>query len=289
MNDRFLKLANSAPTEEQRNVFLQQHFRLSVRSALDSCRGCEYWTGHHTGFQGKTPAFCSFVTQLPLNDGLPELERQLGTIGYRLEDVCRISLAGCSPANPVEQYGYRYQAASLCKSNFQWQLGLASSRVFVLLGLEACTYLFGDQPKNLQDVRGNWTELITPNGTKQFWFVTDHPGHVKNNPVMRDLMREDFEKLGSLLHYAWAVQMAELHPGSRFEHQLTYEQICDVVANDIRAALARIPPGKRSDEFMRLMLRIVRDPTGLAARALWDDEMARKCGVDLTVWPSREN
>jgi hypothetical protein len=111
--------------------------------------------------------------------------------------------------------------------------------------------------------------------------VTENPGLINGNKVMQGLLREDFTKLSSLLHYAWAVHMTELYPQSGFEHQLTYEQICDVVANDVKQALLDIPPGQRSDEYMRIMLRIVRDPTGLAARAFWDDEMARKCGVDL--------
>lgn len=286
-NDRFLKLADSAPTPEQRNLFLQQHYRMLVRGQIDSCQKCGYGRGSHVGFQGKTPAFVSFISQLPLRDtaGLFELESQLEGIGYKMNDVCLLSLASCIPRDMPVEYADRYHAVEYCRGNFQTQMQLASSRVFVLLGLEAASLLFGDQPKNLQDVRGNWTELKTPSGVKQWWFVTDHPSYVAGNKVMQGLLREDFQKLGSLLHYAWAVNMTELYPGTSFEHQFTYEQICDVVANDIKQALLGIPAGERDDEFLRIMLRIFRDKTGLAARAFWDNNMARKCGIDVDKDP----
>jgi len=98
------------------------------------------------------------------------------------------------------------------------------------------------------------------------------------------ILQNDFSALGSLLHYAWATQMQEMYPGSTFEHGMTYEQICDVVANDVKQALLRIPAEKRTDEYMRIMTRICggRDNAGMAARALWDNGMAVKCGVDVS-------
>lgn len=286
---RFLALANSAQTVEQRNLFLQQHYRQLARKQIDSCQNCGFARGSKPGFQGKTPAFASFISQLPIRDtgGILELENQLKGIGYRLQDVCLMSLAACSPRDIATEYADRYHAVGQCRGNFQMQMQLASSRVFVLLGLEAASLLFGDQPKNLQDVRGNWTELRTPDGTKQWWFVTENPSYAAGNKIMQDLLREDFRKLGSLLHYAWAVNMSELYPSSNFEHQFTYEQICDVVANDIKQALLDIPPGERDDEFLRIMLRIFRDKTGLAARAFWDNNMARKCGIDVDSNPEQ--
>lgn len=279
-SDRFLKLAQSAQTEEQHNLFLSQHYRYTVRSQINQCSLCPAGQGGHIGFQGKTPSFVTFITMLPMRStaAMMEFETQLNSIGYRPADVCWMSMVACEWSGSVGSD--RFQLASICHGNLVQQMQLSSSRVFVLMGLDAASLLFGSEPKNMQDIRGEWLEQVN-GGQKQWWFVTENPAIVNGNKVMQGLLREDFTKLASLLHYAWAVHMTELYPQSGFEHQLTYEQICDVVANDVKQALLDIPPGQRSDEYMRIMLRIVRDPTGLAARAFWDDEMARKCGVDL--------
>ena len=278
--DRFLKLANAAASEEQRAMFMQQHFRLNTQLKIEECRGCfRGGIGNCVGFRCKTPAFLSFVSREPLgNVELGVIGSLLPGVGYSGDNVCFISMISC--ARPQQQgdpnLGLCEEA---CRINLNWQMALASSRVFVLLGADSAHLATGERLGSLKDVRGSWYESRNSLGAKQFMFLADYPS-LDN----KQLLQQQFEQLGSLLHYAWATQMQELYPGSSFEHQMSYEQVCDVVANDVKQALLRIPAERRTEEYMRIMTRICggRDGAGLAARALWDNAMAVKCGLDVS-------
>ena len=272
--DRFLKLAQAAVTPEQHGLFMQQHFRLQTRIKLEECRLCELGgRATCTGFSGKTPAFLSFISAVPLNHiEIGCLNYLLPGIGYELKDVCMIPLVACGVSESHSAYEY------LCKENVEWQMSLSSSRVFVLVGAGAAHLALGDRVTSVRDSHGSWYETRSSSGFKRFMFITE--SLAADNQLV---LQNDFNALGSLLHYAWATQMQEMYPGSTFEHGMTYEQICDVVANDVRQALLKIPAEKRTDEYMRIMTRICggRDDAGMAARALWDNGMAVKCGVDV--------
>ena len=272
--DRFLKLAQAAVTPEQHGLFMQQHFRLQTRIKLEECRLCELGgRATCTGFRGKTPAFLSFISAVPLNHiEIGCLNYLLPGIGYELKDVCMIPLVACGVSESHSAYEY------LCKENVEWQMSLSSSRVFVLVGAGAAHLALGDRVTSVRDSHGSWYETRSSSGFKRFMFITE--SLAADNQLV---LQNDFNALGSLLHYAWATQMQEMYPGSTFEHGMTYEQICDVVANDVRQALLKIPAEKRTDEYMRIMTRICggRDDAGMAARALWDNGMAVKCGVDV--------
>ena len=284
---KFLKLAESAQTEEQRNLFLQQHYRQSTRDKIDNCRACSRYSGLHTGFWSKTPAFVSFVTAEPMQAGpfIDDLrDYWLPGIGLKLEDVCCFSMVSCvTPANVfLQPFG---ESVAACKENFDWQIALSSSRVFVLVGDWPASLIYKELP-NMQDIAGTWVELVKKleNGVKfkQFFFFLNPPNYLQNSnrQLIRQTLAADFRALDSLIKYAWAVNIQELYPGSDFQHELTYEQMCDVVANDVKKVLLSTPPHERTDVYMQLMLRVCRDNSGHAVRAFWDDDMARRCGVD---------
>jgi len=272
--DRFLKLAQAAVTPEQHGMFMQQHFRLQTRIRLEECRNCELGgRASCIGFRGKTPAFLSFVSAIPLDQfELKMLARLLPGVGYELKDVCMIPLVACATNEQHSAYEY------LCQENVEWQMSLSSSRVFVLVGAGAAHLALGDRVSSVKDSHGSWYETRSSSGFKRFMFISES---LRDDNLIT--LTNDFSALGSLLHYAWATQMQEMYPGSTFEHGMTYEQICDVVANDVKQALLKVPAEKRTDEYMRIMTRICggRDDAGMAARALWDNGMAIKCGINL--------
>lgn len=276
--DKFLQLANSAATPEQKSMFMGQHFRAVTRQKIESCRLCDLGgQGRCQGFSGKTPAFMSIVTDVPISVYAQDwvCEKLLPIVGYKREDVCFIPMTSCLPGHPCLKEDRRGQ----CRPNYEWQVSLASSRVFVLMGKGPASLIYGHEPEDLKSIRGSWTEVRNRQGLTDFMFVTDE---WSGNQATNLLIEEDFKQLGSVLHYAWAVHMRELFPGAEFELGMSYEQICDVVANDVRRVLARVPEGKRSEEFMQIMIRICHDQTGLAVKALYDNDMARKCGIDIS-------
>lgn len=270
--NRFLKLADSASTPEQKALFMQQHFRLHTRIALDSCRSCRLGgICKCVGFRGKTPAFLSFISYSPLSENqVTILSDLLKIVGYGINDVCLMSLISC------DSDGFDGTEENACYENLQRQMALASSRVFVLIGRMTSHLATGTRVNSIRDIRGTWFESRNRAGFKQFMFITEDVDTDFN------LMKLDFNALGSLLHYAWATQMQEFFPGAAFEHKMSYEQICDVVANDVKQALMKIPPERRTEEFVNLMTRICsnRDESGMASRAFWDPVMAIKCGID---------
>lgn len=270
--NRFLKLSQSAATPEQAAMFMQQHFRSVVRTQLESCRLCPLGgVIKPIGFEGKTPSFVSLVTAGPIRYRNFVSEKCLPILGYRAEDVCFIPMQACEQDDRLTNY------IPNCRGNFETQLALASSRVFVLMGTKPASYIYGTEPDSVKDIRGTWTQLKNKAGMTCFYFITDEP-NATNQPAIE----EDFRSLGSLLHYAWAVQMVELYPESNFQHQMSYDQIVDVVVNDFRKVLMNVQPAKRGEEFMRIMTRVVRDQSGLAVKAFWDNNLATKCGIDTT-------
>lgn len=279
-SDRFLKLAQASSSKEQAALFMQQHFRLKTREKIDNCRACCLGGRNYCqGFSGKTPCFLSFVSKWPINnDGRILIGELLRIVGYKLEDVCFISLISCRSESPIDHASESY-IESCCRDNFNWQMSLSSSRVYVMLGEDCFHYVTGDRNSRIGEFRSQWFEQKNSAGARQFVFLTDYP-YSRNT----ENLKSSFGDLGTLLHYAWATQMQEFYPGSSFEHKMTYEQICDVVANDIKIALMNIPAEKRTDEFMRLMLRVCNfpDPSGLASRAFWDNGMAERCGIDTS-------
>lgn len=272
-SERFKHLADSTHDPKAKGLFMQQYFRAHVQEQIGDCRrchACNLVNGQRIQL-AKTPAFMSFVSVTPMSlEWKSWVANGLGMIGHGMDDVGFFAQVSC----PVERADS--EAIGACRPNYQALQALHSSRILVLLG-DAASSVFMDRV-DLKQAHGTWTESV--NGKNRvYYFLTYDP---RDGAPQRESFLADLPALGSLFHYAWTVFMGELYPGSQFVSQLSYEQICDVVANDLKRVLMSIPEGRRINEFMQLMSRILADSRageGMAVRALYDDEFMRKCGI----------
>lgn len=262
-SERLKSMAESSRDPGQKALFLQQFFRLHVGETIGDCIACAA-SPNKVGVQGKSPAFLSLVTHEPMNiDWIEAVGREMGKIGLSSNDIGFVSRVQCSGGD-----------VRACGQNFRSVWALHSSRIWVLTG-QTASVIYANEI-DMARSHGTWSEGLN-NGVKVWYFLTHDPREDFKG------FTEDISALGSLFHYAWTIFMGELYPGSHFVHSLTYEQICDVVANEFKAVLQKIPEGRRTDEFMRIMSRILADNRageGMATRAFYDDEFAAKCGID---------
>ena len=300
--ERLLMAAEKVSDPAARSRLIQQGYRLRVRRKIEECRKCglcalecnneydmmgAYVSPRRAQISGPTPSFLAFVDGDPLEQDVARgsscsfmefevMHELLYIVGFKRDQVAFIPSVCC--AGRMGEYD-----EVSCKENLEWQMGLAGSRVFVLMGGQAVRRVL--YPVDMREAHGTWREVQGGNGvSKRYYFIIRHPWEASmEGKEAMDEVKADMVKLGYLLHTAWIEFAQETMPFDKVEvkHQLTYEQICEHVAGMIRHYLMGISPGKRTSEFLKIMGRSVYGGGELAIRAFWDDEFAKMIGVDL--------
>lgn len=268
-----------------REKLVRQSYRMRVEEKISNCQACPLGVSQNYRAQivGPTPCFLAFVHEgpayghrWPINVDQIEIFRQLLKIVGHTEEQVAIMGSICCP-DP----GYSYPVTNPCRDNLEWQMGLSGARVFVLLGEEVCKRVL--YPVNMNDAHGSWRMVLGANGDKRYYFLARRPSQCIENKKVWEEMKADYNSLGKLLHMAWVEHMVRVIPGASRRMELDYDGICDLVAGMIKHYLMNLRPGERTETYMQIMTRMahVSNGEGNVIRAFWDDEFARKVGVDI--------